>query len=133
MDIYDLWSTINIQVFFGFCRKLARAQNPNKSQTKRANLTGVQYLREYHQVVSTSPFILYPLLILLPQYLRQLPFLPPHLSPTEYRIPSARSVIRNSKTASLPNTDNYLATTETIHQPSRFRRCIFRCAYRRLR
>ena len=40
--IYDLWSTINVQVFFGFCRKLARTK-PNNAQTKRANITGVQY------------------------------------------------------------------------------------------
>ena len=38
-----------------------RAQKPNKAQTKGADIIVVQYLRAYHQMVSTSSFILYPL------------------------------------------------------------------------
>ena len=55
----------------------SRARKTNKAQTKQENITGIQYLRAYHQVASNSSFILYPIFILLPQYLLQLPFLPP--------------------------------------------------------
>ena len=61
-----------------------RVQKPNKAQTKRANITGVQYLRAYHQVVSTFSFILYSLFILLPHYLCQLPFSHPPLPPPKH-------------------------------------------------
>ena len=36
----------------------------------------LQYFCAYQQVVSTSYFFLYPIFILLPHYLRQLPFSP---------------------------------------------------------
>ena len=49
-----------------------RARKPKKAQTKLVNITGLQYFRAYQQVGSTLSFILYPLFILLPHYLRQL-------------------------------------------------------------
>ena len=58
---YDLRSTINVQVFFSDFTGNLRARKPNKAQTKRANITGVQYFHAYHQVVSTSSFIIYHL------------------------------------------------------------------------
>ena len=49
-------------LFSGFTGNL-RAQKPNKSQTKRANIMGVQYFWVYQQVLSTSYFLIYPLSI----------------------------------------------------------------------
>ena len=80
------------------------AQEPNKVQTKRANITGVQYLRAYHQVMANEYFIHYPLFILLPHYLCQLNFLPPPPPPPppplEYDPPArpAWMGIKESKT-----------------------------------
>ena len=70
-DVHDLWSSLNFQIFLDFAGN-TRAQNPNKAQKKRVNITGVKYFRLYQYVVSNSSFILYPLLILLTHYLQQL-------------------------------------------------------------
>ena len=62
--LYNLRSTIHVQIIFQISRGNLRSRKPNKALTKQANITGVQYLRGYHQVVSTLSFIPYPLLIL---------------------------------------------------------------------
>ena len=41
---YDLWSTINVQGFFSDFAGNLRARKPNKAQTKRSNITVVQYI-----------------------------------------------------------------------------------------
>ena len=68
----------NSQVFPGFAGN-SRARKPNKSQTKRANITSIQYFLVFLCVSTGVNFVfylLYPLFILLPHYLRQLPFSP---------------------------------------------------------
>ena len=110
----------------------SRTPNPNKSQTKWANITVVQSFCAYKQAVSTFSFILYYLFILLPHYLRQLPFSPPPLPPPEYASPPYRSLIRNIKTLLPPTSDKALATAEPLHQPPCFRRLIWHCAWCRL-
>ena len=81
---------------FGDFAGNSRAQKSGKTYTKRENITGVQYLFVYQQVVSTSYFILYPLLILISHYLHQLTSLSPP-SP-----PPAQMVIRNRNAVSPP-------------------------------
>ena len=84
-------SVKNVAVFPDFTGN-SRAWKPNKAQTKRENITGVQYLHRlwYYTVINKSGvnicMIIYLLLIKLPHYLRQLPLSPPPLSPppTEY-------------------------------------------------
>ena len=63
------------RVFFIFSGN-SRAQKSNKSQKKQANIMGIQYFFAYQQVESTSSFIIYPLLILIPHHLYLLPFSP---------------------------------------------------------
>ena len=58
--LYKAQSEKNLRFFSDFAGN-SRTQKPNKEQKKRANIIGVHYLRAYHQVVSTSYFILYPL------------------------------------------------------------------------
>ena len=87
------------RVFSDFAGNL-RTRKMNKAQIKRANVTGVSYFCAYKQVVSTSYFIPYPLLILLPHYLHQLPFSPPPPPPTEFATPLTRVGIRKIKIAS---------------------------------
>ena len=86
---YNLRSTINVQVLFPDFAGNLRAQKPNKAQRKRENITGVQYfpgfwscLRAHEQEWCQLHLIVYSLFILLPHYLRQLPFSPP--PPPEY-------------------------------------------------
>ena len=82
MEKYDLWSTINVQFYFsGFARNL-RSRKPNKAQTKRENIMGVQFLHAYYQMVSNSYFILYPIFILLPHYCQPTYLSPPHPLPS---------------------------------------------------
>ena len=50
-----------------------RVQYHNKAQKNQAILTDIQYFCVYQQVLLTLTFILYPLFILLPNYLYQLP------------------------------------------------------------
>ena len=70
--------------FFSDFAGKSRTQKPSKAQTKQANITSVQYLRAYQQVVSTLSFIIYLIFILLSHYLRQLHFFPPPLPLIEY-------------------------------------------------
>ena len=62
----------------------SRARKLNKAQTKRVNITCVQYfhglcycLRTHQQEWCQLRLIIYPLFITFPHYLRQLPFSPP--------------------------------------------------------
>ena len=103
------------QIFFGFFSKLARTKT--QQSTNKVSEHNIQYSRAYQQVVSTSFFILCPPFILLPHYLRQIPFfhLPP--PPTEYAAPLPWVGIRNIDTASYPTSDKALAVAKPLQQP----------------
>ena len=89
-----------------------RAQKLNKSQTKQGNITGAHYLCAHHQVVSTSSFIPYPLLILIPHSSL---FVPTFLfASTSASDTSGLCRPRNDNTASPPNPlTRSLAAAET--------------------
>ena len=80
--------------FFSDFAGNSRTRKPKKLQTKRANITGVQYfcgiwsrLRAHEQERCQLRLIVYPLFILFLHNLRQLPFLPP--PPPEYATPTS--------------------------------------------
>ena len=91
---------------FGFCIKLERTKI-NKSQTKRANITGVQYFSAYQQgvVSSTLYFIIYHLssLYLPHNFAPNFPFSPPLPPPIEHDTPSYRLGLKFRTAASPPN------------------------------
>ena len=83
-------------------------------------------------MVSTLDFILYPLFILLPHSLRQLPLFHLPLPPPEYAITLAQAIIRNSNTASPPTSYEALSTAKPFCISLRFLRHIFCCSCHRL-
>ena len=88
--LYNLQSLIYVRAFFGLSGN-SRTQKSNRSQTKRANITGVQNfcgvwscLCMYQNICSQLCFILYTLCIELPYNLRQIPFYNTPLPPIEF-------------------------------------------------
>ena len=103
------------------------AQKHDKWMKNKANVTGVQYLCTFHQVVSNVSFISFILFvfILLPHYLIQLPFFLLPLTPTECATPPAPVSIIKSNTSFPLTVDEALVATELLHLPPRLQRRIF--------
>ena len=96
------------RVFVGFRRKLVRTKNQQSTYKARKHngrtvFSRVLFLltRAWTEVISTLSYRVYPLLILLPRHLRQLPFSPP--PPPEYASPSVLDGILKHMTALPPN------------------------------
>ena len=100
----------------GFHRKRA-CTKPQQITDKQSENNGCTLFMRISSGGVKLGFILYPLFILLPQYLHQLPFLPPPPQPSEYATPLARKGKRNRNTA-LPLTSyKAIATAESLNRP----------------
>ena len=121
----------NMSLFYSDFTGNLHARKPNIAHTKKLNIMGVYYFCTHQQVVKTSYFILYPIFILLPHYLLQLPLSPPPPPTIELPPPPspAQAGIINSNTVSSLTSGKVLANTKPIHQPSRFQRRICSCVY----
>ena len=114
--------------FFGFHRKLAHTKlHHNKDKSIKRN---VHYLCAYQQLVSTSPFILYHISILIYSYLLQLPFFASTSATTGVRPPPSppQADIRNSNTVLPLTSDEVIVSANPLHLTLSFQRHICPCA-----
>ena len=127
---YDLRSKINVQGGFPDFSGKSRAQKTNKAQIKQANITGIKkcvLINRWCQLF-IIPFILYSFyfLTIRSNFPFRLRLCHQQITPPS---PPTQAGIINSKTISLRTADEALASTEPLHQPTRFQVRICRCRH----